>query len=91
MEKEAEKTQKEIEICTDKLQRLFMWYCTISDNSNTNKMRLSKFLIFLKDAQLLAGQEKEGKFNLINVFDRTSNFYCRGTIDCCQSCRIFER
>eukprot|EP00826_Nyctotherus_ovalis_P026754 TRINITY_DN2086_c0_g2_i1.p1 TRINITY_DN2086_c0_g2~~TRINITY_DN2086_c0_g2_i1.p1 ORF type:complete len:492 (+),score=188.14 TRINITY_DN2086_c0_g2_i1:219-1694(+) len=41
-----------IEMCTDKLQRIFIWYCSVNDNSNTNKMPLYKFLMFLKDADM---------------------------------------
>jgi len=51
----SEQERIAIEMCTDKLQRLFMWYCSISDNSNTNKMPMSKFMSFLKDAGLLSG------------------------------------
>jgi hypothetical protein len=54
-ERASEQERIAIEMCTDKLQRLFMWYCSISDNSNTNKMPLSKFILFLKDAGTIAG------------------------------------
>lgn len=40
-----------------------MWYCSSSDNCNTNKMRISKFLTFLKDAQLLGQQERTSNMN----------------------------
>jgi hypothetical protein len=41
-----------VEMCTDKLQRIFIWYCSVNDNSNTNKMPLYKFLMFLKDSDM---------------------------------------
>ncbi len=53
--REAEPERIAIEMCTDKLQRLFMWYCSISDNSNTNKMPMSKFMTFLKDSGIISG------------------------------------
>ena len=32
-----------------------MWYCSFSESSNSNKMPLSKFILFIKDAGILAG------------------------------------
>eukprot|EP01022_Parablepharisma_sp_SALTPOND_P033425 TRINITY_DN886_c0_g1_i1.p1 TRINITY_DN886_c0_g1~~TRINITY_DN886_c0_g1_i1.p1 ORF type:complete len:864 (+),score=102.19 TRINITY_DN886_c0_g1_i1:4700-7291(+) len=52
-EHEEEQERIAIEMCTDKLQRLFMLYCGVNDNSNTNKMPLFKFMMFLKDAGIL--------------------------------------
>ncbi len=52
---EDEKTA--VESCTDRLQKIFMWYCSFSESSNANKMPLSKFVLFIKDAGLLVGTQ----------------------------------
>ena len=51
----SEQERTAVETCTDKLQRIFMWYCSFSESSNSNKMPLSKFILFIKDAGILAG------------------------------------
>jgi len=53
IEHEKEQERIAIEMCTDKLQRLFMLYCAVNDNANTNKMPLFKFNMFLKDAGII--------------------------------------
>jgi hypothetical protein len=39
---------------TKQLQRLFVQYCSINDNSKSNRMTLFKFLTFLKDVGILS-------------------------------------
>ena len=35
------------------MQRMFMWYCSVGDNLNSNKMNATKFLKLLKDSELI--------------------------------------
>ena len=48
-----EEEKQGVEACTDKLQQIFMWYCSFSESANENKMPLSKFVLFVKDAGVL--------------------------------------
>ena len=48
-----QKTKSLIDQYMEKLQRLFMWYCSVGDNTNSNKMPQTKFAKFLKDCKLV--------------------------------------
>ncbi len=50
-----------VEKCTDRLQRIFMWYCSFSESANENKMPLSKFVLFVKDAGALFDSPEDEK------------------------------
>ncbi len=55
---EENKEETQLKECTERLQRIFMEYCTVSANSNTNKMPCFKFVSLLKDSGLLKGVVK---------------------------------
>ena len=40
------------------LVRIFTYYCSFGEPLNTNKMRSSKFIKFLKDAAILQGSQR---------------------------------
>ena len=63
---EEDKEAVSVDACVERLQKIFMAYCPIGANSNTNKMPCFKFVAMLKDCGLLQialtkGRIKSGK------------------------------
>ena len=53
IEKPNPEVKEKVDKCLDRLKQVFMWYCSFTETDNENKMTLSKFLLFAKDAEVL--------------------------------------
>jgi len=66
---DLQKDKMAIDLFIDKLQRLFMWYCSMGQSSDVNKMSMTKFLKFLKDSRILKTQYyNPGLHNKMDLF-----------------------
>jgi len=65
-EQEEDKEETQLSECTERLQRIFMTYCAVNTNSNTNKMPCFKFVTLLKDCGFIKGILKSGRLDYSN-------------------------
>jgi len=53
MESASTEEKASIEECKERLKQIFMWYCSLTESGNENKMTLTKLLLFAKDSGVL--------------------------------------
>eukprot|EP00826_Nyctotherus_ovalis_P002691 TRINITY_DN10542_c0_g4_i1.p1 TRINITY_DN10542_c0_g4~~TRINITY_DN10542_c0_g4_i1.p1 ORF type:complete len:543 (-),score=104.57 TRINITY_DN10542_c0_g4_i1:333-1961(-) len=53
MEAMSEEEKMVMKDCKERLKQIFMWYCSLTESGNENKMTLTKLLLFTKDAGVL--------------------------------------
>jgi hypothetical protein len=59
-----------IEECKERLKQIFMWYCSLTESGNENKMTLTKLLLFAKDSGVLVDSldALESKCKFISIY-----------------------
>ena len=67
-ERDLEKEMLALDLYLDKIQRLFMWYCSVGDNLNANKMPATKFLKLMKDCKIVKVNQGPTKVQSEAVF-----------------------